>query len=144
MTNIPPNPTPGQLPPASTTNFNVHAVGAGIAARKKAGSAAKPVQESTPDRHRAQHVAAIAALHGAAPAQAAPQRVAPEGRLLRLSELAAAVSRAKHSQRAIAESGDPDGPDDSGYDPGEIVCTGGSRASVAASVVGAMQRRRQG
>lgn len=140
MTNIPPNPTPGQLPPASTTNYSARNIGASIAARRKAGPAAKPVQES----QRTRAVADVASLYDAAPAQAAPQSVVDGGRPLRLSELAAAVTRAKRGRRAVAESRDPDGPDDGGYDPQEIVRTTRSGAATAASVVGALQRRRQG
>jgi len=130
----------GAMAKATTTNYSVQNIGAAIQRRKAAGRQAAPVQETRTD-----DIAQVAALYGAPVvktprvARAAPER---EERTYRLSELAEKIRAAKAAKKTVAEARDPDGPDDGGYDPSEIVRTSSSSVSVAASVVSAMQRRR--
>jgi len=129
-------PSPA-LPPSSTSNYSARSVGASLQAKRKV--ATQPVQEG-----RTGDIAKVASLYRAPAvkvAKAWPTVTERPERTMRLSELAAMVSRAKNHKKVVAESRDPDGPDTGGYDPSEIVRSMGSSAGTAARVVGAMLRR---
>jgi hypothetical protein len=83
-----------------------------------------------------------AALYADDAADVAPEKGA---RVYRLSELVERVKEAKRSRRAVVQAGDPDGPDEGGYDPRDIIREVRSQehgAGMAASVLGALNERR--
>lgn len=137
--NAPTTNNAGQMAKATTTNYSVQNIGAALGARTRGQKVTEdaPIQES-----RTGDIAKVAGLYKAPPVKTAvPAAPVREEKTYRLSELAAKITRSRQKRREVVESGDPDGADDGGYDPKEIVRASHSSASMAASVVGAMRRR---
>lgn len=137
------------LPPATTTKVDLKAQAAGFFAQRRRGAS---IAEAAPDS-RTVRTAPQGLYDDPEPvilpdtrrtARTAPEpSSAPEESEQRftLAQLVERIQDSRGKRKAVVESGDPDGPDDSGWDPGSVQSSK-KGASLAAGVM-AYQRRQQ-
>lgn len=134
------------LPPATTTKVNLQAQAAGFFAQRRRGANvheadAKPkkVHKATQGLYDDPEPVIIAEARQMAPTP--PQLPETSEQRYTLAQLVEKIQQRRGKRKAVMESGDPDGPDDSGWDPGSVKSSKRG-ASLAAGVM-AYQRRQQ-
>ena len=135
------------LPPATTTNVDLRSQAAGFFAQRRQGAS---VSEAAPRKTTKAPKAVQGLYDDDAPVilAKAPQ-LAPEPRVVAevteqrftLAQLVEKLKKRKGHQKSIVESGDPDGPDDSGWDP--PATQPGAKGSAFAAEILAYQRRQK-
>jgi hypothetical protein len=123
------------LPPASTTKVDLKAQAAGFFAQRRG-----VVRKTAPPQVRETRGLWDDDQLDEAPA---PPPAAPQGRqTFTTAQLVERLHAQRAQRKAVVESGDPDGPEDTGWDPNEVTMprvAGG--ASLAAGALA--HRRRQ-
>ena len=131
------------LPPASTTKVDLRAQASGFFAQRRRGA---NVHEAAPSPKAQQATQGLyddpePVIIAEAPQQAPEPLPIPEASEQRytLAQLVEKIQQRRGRRQKVVESGDPDGPDDSGWDP-KLVKAPKRGAALAAGIL-AHQRR---
>lgn len=128
------------LPPASTSKIDLRSQAAGFFAQRRKGG---NVHEAAPRASQAvQDVYAASELSEVTEArQVAQEPLRPTDQSTQrytLAQLVQRIQEGRRRQQQVVDAGDPDGPDETSWNPGDLNPRG---AKLAASLI-AQQRRR--